>query len=96
MRGDRAEPLTMAQHRPPPPHVQSADCSPFNLLIEVHDGGLHLFVRVDQVKDVIVHRDLTPSAVTTATLWGEPVALVAWLGTWVFLLKPRLPLDIAA
>ena len=76
--------------------VQSAECSPFNLLSVVHDGGLHLFVIVDQVKDVIVHGDLTPSAVTPATRWGELVALVARLGTWVFLLKPRLPLGIAA
>jgi len=86
----------MARHRPPPPHVQSVDCSQFHLLGEVHDRGLHLFVRVDQVKDVIVHQDLIPSAVTTTTQWGELVALVARLGTWVFLLKPRLPLGIAA
>jgi hypothetical protein len=31
---------------------------------EAHDGHLHLFVRVDDVEDVVVHRDPSSSVAT--------------------------------
>lgn len=46
---------------------------------EAHDEGLHLFIGVEQVNEVVVCRDPTPSA-ASATRWGELAMFVARMG----------------